>query len=379
MRAALSTLGAKIRGAYLWLEDKPTVIIIAAAGTTVGAIFVLASAAGWTRVIRLTEANHPWPWLVVCFVGEVIAYAGYMLTIRDMARVDDGSEMSLSVSAQTVVAGFGVFAATRSSGGFAVDNWAFRKAGATESEAAARAVGLGLLEYVVLSIGALVASVAVFFRLDGHAGNSTTLPSLLILPCLAFGIFVTSPKRARRLSRPRGGFLRRWFAALVAGGVTVRRLLLSPREHGAGVAGNAVYWAGDILCLWAALQIVDVQLPVAMLVLAYSGGYVLTRRALPAGGAGVVEIALTFAIVWTGAPFARTLVAVVIYRLFNFWLPILPALVVDAIDQAAPTTVPTSRARLLARAEAGARVFVLSPSVVHATPGPGWRPAGRRS
>jgi uncharacterized membrane protein YbhN (UPF0104 family) len=28
-----------------------------------------------------------------------------------------------------------------------------------------------------------------------------------------------------------------------------------------------------------------------------------------------------------GAPFARTLVAVVIYRLFNFWLPILPALV----------------------------------------------------
>jgi uncharacterized membrane protein YbhN (UPF0104 family) len=90
-----------------------------------------------------------------------------------------------------------------------------------------------------------------------------------------------------------------------------------------GVAGNAIYWVGDILCIWAALQIVDVRLSVSSLVLAYSGGYVLTRRALPAGGAGVVEVALTFAIYWMGAPFARPLVAVVIYRLFNFFLPAL--------------------------------------------------------
>ena len=327
MRNVVSALGAHIRGAYLWLEDKPTVIVIAAAGTTVGAVFVLASAAGWTRVMRLTEARHPWSWLIVCLVGELIAYCGYVLTIRDMARVDDCSEMSLSASAHSVVAGFGVFAATRSSGGFAVDYWAFQKAGATEPEAAARAVGLGLLEYVVLSAAALLASFALFFRLDGRAGDSTTLPSLVLLPCLALGFFLTSPKRARRLSRPRGGYLRRWFAAMVAGGVTVRRLLLSPREHGLGVAGNAIYWAGDILCLWAALQIVDVHISAASLVIAYSGGYVLTRRALPAGGAGVVEVALTLAIFWMGPPFARTLVAVVIYRLFNFWLPILPALV----------------------------------------------------
>jgi uncharacterized membrane protein YbhN (UPF0104 family) len=310
------------------------VIIIAAAGTTVGVVFVLASSAGWARVTRLSEAHHAWAWLGVCLAGELVAYAGYMLTVRDMARVDECSEMSLALSAQTVVAGFGVFAATRSSGGFAVDYWAFQKAGATEREAAARAVGLGLLEYVVLSLGALLASAALFFRLDGHASNSTTLPSLLIVPCLVLGLYLTSPKRAKRLSRRRGGYVRRWFAALVAGGMTVRGLLFSPREHGAGVLGNVAYWAGDILCLWAALQVVDVRVSVAVLVLAYSGGYVLTRRSLPAGGAGVVEVALTFALVWMGLPFARTLVAVVIYRLFNFWLPILPALLLmPAIKQ----------------------------------------------
>ena len=38
------------------------------------------------------------------------------------------------------------------------------------------------------------------------------------------------------------------------------------------------------------------------------------------------EGALTLALGWTGLPWARSLVAVVIYRLFNFWLPIVPAL-----------------------------------------------------
>jgi uncharacterized membrane protein YbhN (UPF0104 family) len=64
------------------------------------------------------------------------------------------------------------------------------------------------------------------------------------------------------------------------------------------------------------------------LILAYATGYVLTRRSLPLGGAGIVEVALTFALHWVGVPLGRALVGVVIYRLFNLWLPILPALAV---------------------------------------------------
>jgi uncharacterized membrane protein YbhN (UPF0104 family) len=312
--------------AYVWLEGKPLVIVIAAAAATSGAVFVLGSSAGWIHVLRFAEAPHAWTWLAVCFGAELLAYGGYVLTVRDMVRVDGCAEMSLAESAQVVIAGFGVFPATRSSGGFAVDFWAFQRAGATRREAAARAAGLGLLEYVVLSIGALVASVALFFRLDGHLGKGTTLPSLAIVPCLIVGFYLTSPKRAKRLSRPQGGSLRRWFGGFVGAATTVRSLFLRPREHGLGVLGNVAYWTGDILCLWAALQILNLEPTVSALVLAYSGGYLLTRRALPAGGAGVVEVALTFALVWVGLPFAKTFIAVVIYRLFNFWLPILPAL-----------------------------------------------------
>ena len=79
----------------------------------------------------------------------MLAYAGYVLTVRDMARVDGGAEMSVRLSAEAVVGGFGVFAATRASGGFAVDYWAFRRTGADRREAIARVLGLGFLEYAI--------------------------------------------------------------------------------------------------------------------------------------------------------------------------------------------------------------------------------------
>lgn len=118
------------RSGFLWLEEKPLAVVLVAAGATIATAVVLGSYAGWPRLLRLVHARHSWAWLAVCLFGELVAYLGYVLTIRDMARVDGGPEMNLAASTTTVVAGFGVFAATRSSGGFAVDYWAFRRAGA---------------------------------------------------------------------------------------------------------------------------------------------------------------------------------------------------------------------------------------------------------
>src|SRR2546429_375013 len=126
------------------------------------------------------------------------------------------------------------------------------------------------------------------------------------------------------------GRLGQWFAHFAAGLSILRSLLVAPpREHGLGFLGTALYWAGDIACLWGALAFFgNPPLSVPALIVGYSTGYVLTRRSLPAGGAGVVEIALTFALHWVGLPFGRALLGVVVYRLFNLWLPIVPALAV---------------------------------------------------
>jgi uncharacterized membrane protein YbhN (UPF0104 family) len=313
-----------------WLEEKPLAVIVAAAGATVGVTIVLVSSAGWPRVLQLVYGRHAWAWLAVCLAGEGVAYLGYVLTIRDMARVDKGPEMDIYVSTTTVVAGFGVFAATRSSGGFAVDYWAFRRAGAGRRDAVSRVLGLGLLEYAALGTVALFASTALFFRLDGHVSDAATLPSLVIVPGFLLAFWLTSPQRAARLSRipRRSGRLRTGFANTIAGARKARTLIASPREHGLAVVGISGYWAGDILCLWAALQLVGGKhVALSALVLGYASGYVLTRRSLPAGGAGLVEVALTFALVGMGVHFVPALIGVIVYRLFNFWLPIVPALI----------------------------------------------------
>jgi len=120
--------------------------------------------------------------------------------------------------------------------------------------------------------------------------------------------------------------MRESLAHAVAGLVTLRALCRRPVQHLPGLLGVAFYWLGDIVCLWAALRTFSVHVPWPALVLAYATGYVASRRSLPAGGAGIVDVLMTFALVWVGLPLAPALAGVVVYRLFNFWLPIVPAL-----------------------------------------------------
>lgn len=300
-----------------------------------GAVALLADLAGAERLDRAARHLHP-GWLGLCLGGELLAYAGYVLAVRDTARVDRGPTLSFGQSLQAVIGGFGVFAATRTSGGFAVDYWALRSAGETRDGAVARVLALGALEYAILGPAALCSAVALLVD-DQGVSLGLTLPWLAVIPGAAVAVWLSAPKRARRYADPgSGGRLRRVFAHVVAGLSILRTMFLAPpREHGLGLAGTAAYWAGDIACLWGALEFFgNPRLSIPALILAYATGYVLTRRSLPAGGAGVVEIALTFALHWFGLPFVRALLGVVVYRLFNLWLPIVPALaVLPAVDE----------------------------------------------
>jgi len=107
----------------------------------------------------------------------------------------------------------------------------------------------------------------------------------------------------------------------------ILRMAARPSQHGLAFVGIALYWLGDIACLWAALHVVFADTPpVALLVLGYATGYALTRRSLPLGGAGVVETLLPLSLGWVGIALAPAVLAVAGYRVINLWLPMLPAL-----------------------------------------------------
>jgi uncharacterized membrane protein YbhN (UPF0104 family) len=190
-------------------------------------------------------------------------------------------------------------------------------------------LGLNALEYAVLAPAALAAALTPLVSEDTHVPLSMTVPWLLVVPGAAAALWATAPsRRARLAAREHEGRLRRALAHGVAGVLILRRLLGRPHEHGAGLAGAILYWTGDILCLWAGLRAFHVGVTVAALILAYATGYALTRRSIPAGGPGAVEVFLTFALVWVGVPLAPALLGVLAYRLFNFWLALLPAFAV---------------------------------------------------
>ena len=308
------------------LERRNFLILLVAGVLALAAAMGLADMAGYKALFDAVQDIVP-TWFAVCFGGQVVAYLGYVLAVRDIARVDGGPMLSLRLSMQSVVAGFGVFAATHAAGGFSVDYWTFRRSGLRRQDALARVLALGALEYAVLAPAALICAVVLLFGTGGHVQHAMTYPWLAVIPGFLAALWVSSPKRAARLSDPGdGGRVRHGFAHAVAGISKLRCLLVAPRSHGLGVVGVSLYWLGDIACLWAALKIYNAEISTPALILAYATGYVATRRSLPWGGAGLVEVMMTFALVWVGVPLAPALLGVVTYRAFNFWLPVIPAL-----------------------------------------------------
>jgi len=282
-------------------------------------LFALSEAAGFERVWDRLQHVNP-IWFVVAFAAEVVAYVGYVLGYREVARVDEGPQMAHGRAAAAVAAGFGPFV---TGGGFAIDLHAFKLEGVTDREARVRVLGLGALEYATLAPAACIASIQLLAAGARTPTIGLTLPWAVAVP---LG-FVAALYAMGHRHRFRGkGHLKDGLAQALES-IYVLKCLFA-RRHLAGPLGAGVYWFGEIVCLWACLHAFGHGAPnVELLLLGYATGYALTRRTLPLGGAGAVEALLPFALFWTGVPLAAAVLAVFTYRVFNFWLPVVPAVV----------------------------------------------------
>lgn len=295
-------------------------LLLAFAGAlSLGASFGVAWAAGFGAVFERLRDIQLW-WFAAAFGAEVVAYLGYMLAYREVARVEGGPQLELPRIAALVSAGFGVFIAR---GGFAADFAALQEAGCKPREARARVFGLGALEYAILGPAAAI-SAAVLLEHGVHTpGPGFTWPWAVAVPVGFVAAFAAL--EARDWFNRKGGWRGAVGQALDAVYV-LRQLLFAPRDHGAAaLIGIAGYWTADIFCLWASLQAFHVSLSVPALIVGYATGYALTRRTLPLAGAGAVEALLPFALGWSGVALAAALLAVLGYRVFNLWLPLVPA------------------------------------------------------
>jgi undecaprenyl-diphosphatase len=307
-------------------------------------------------------------WLPVCAVGQLLAYLGYILAYHAVARASGGPRFGWAATARIVIFGAGASVLSASVGGLAVDFWALRRTGTPRHVAVRRVLAVGTIEWTVLSVYALIAAIVVL-----AAGPRSALPMALawlcaVPTCVAAAAWFTSPVRVERytnrLLRPatsrgggsdapaRGGLtrlldkLRAGGGDAIAGVILVRHLLSHPVRYLGGAIGYPIYWGGDILTLFAAVHAFGVSVGVVPLILAYASAIVVSALPLPAGGAGGVEVIESLALHAVGVPLAPALLAVFLYRIITFWLPVIPSLlVIPAIRRLHDTlrTVPHTR------------------------------------
>lgn len=305
------------------LERDPAqhlLLVLIGAGLALGAMVGISWAAGFTQV--LDELRHVDPiWLPVAFGMEVAAYFGYVVAYRELARLEGGPQLGLARAGAIVATGFGAFVIR---GGFVVDRHALEDAGLDPRQARVRVLGLGALEYAILAPGAALAAVIILARGSTHPSLGFTLPWAIAVPLGFMAAFAALGLRHR--VRDESG----WRAAVrhVLEAVNMlRQLAAQGATHGGAFVGTTLYWVADVGCLWASLRAFHESPDLAGLVIGYATGYALTRRTLPLGGAGSVEALVSFALAWTGIPLAKAVLGVCAYRIFNLWLPLLPAAV----------------------------------------------------
>ena len=298
-----------------WLEERPLALSCLALLIAAVASLAMARVVGFNAVGGAIGHTHP-GWVALLIGARLAAYAGYAAAHRATLSRQRGPQIPADRTLDVVAFGAG---ATSLGGGFATDRRAMRGAGASPRQATVRVLGLGALEWATLAPAAWISALTL---LGSHPAVS--LPWALGVPlgCASAVLVVWwfPPRRGAR------GPVRRAYGMIVEVLERLHEQLAHPLRNRVAWLGMALYWAAEIVSLWAALRLFGIHCSAAVVILGYATGHVLTPRSVPLAGVGVTEVLLTLALVSLGLPLARTLVAVLVYRAALLTLSIPPAL-----------------------------------------------------
>jgi uncharacterized membrane protein YbhN (UPF0104 family) len=306
-----------------YFREQPWVATTFAATIAGVAVIAIAHVTGADAIGRAFNDVDP-GWIAVVAAAALLTYPAYMLAYRTVAAIHGHAPLSLPIVSRIVVAGFGPFAL---GGGFAVDKRMLEAIHADERGASVQVMALGTLEWAVLAPTACLTAIVLL------AQGADIMPSLLwpwalaVPPSLVLAVWASGPRRTAWIAR-KGGRRLDLLVQMLEGIDGVRCMVTDDplRKLGAWV-GITVYWAADMFALWASLRTFGIHLGLGKLIIAYSTGYAATRRSLPLGGAGATEVLMTYALYWVREPLAPALAAVLLYRVFNFLLISIPAVV----------------------------------------------------
>ena len=298
--------------------------------------FVLPKLLGLQETWNRLQEGNLW-WLALAAVLTILSFAAYVWLFRAVfveanSRIGWGESYEITMAS---LAATRVFAAG-GAGGVALTAWALRRSGMGPRTVAARIIAFLVLLYGVymatLVIDGLGLYVGVF---PGRAPFAITVVPA-IFGAGVIGVFLAMAFIPRDLER----LVARWTTAEHRGGRIARRLAAFPTTAATGVRtalglvrkndpallGTVAWWALNIAMLWACFHAFGTPPPQAVIVMAYFVGMLGNLLPVP-GGVGGVDGGMIGAFTAFGVGVELSVVSVLAYRAFAFWLPTLPGAV----------------------------------------------------
>ncbi len=304
-----------------------------------GVWLLIGQAASFSRLLHAINRADPW-WLTGAVLAAMAAYLGYALLYQALAGVGDGPRPRMGLTLRLTAAVFGASVLATAAGRLGSEYWSLRRMQERPPQAWSRVLAINTGEWALLAALAFAGALALLLGAGGRAPLAVELAWLIALPvCLIPALYLTSAS-CRRLAEDRGTRIRRTFAAALRGIVLLRALVTRPSALSRGLPGGLLYWAAELLTVWAALRAFGVSLGFPALVVGYATGYVSTTLPLPAGGAGGVDAASTYALTLVGVPLGPALLATLVQRLCTYWLPLLIAVLASPSLRRLRTELP---------------------------------------
>lgn len=301
--------------------------------------FVLPKLLGLRRTWSRIDGGDPW-WLAVAALLEILSFASYMALFRavftrESARVSHAERIRWRESYQITMASLAatrLFAAA-GAGGIALTAWALRRSGLGRRSVAARMLAFLSLLYGVYMAALAIDGVGLYLGVfPGSAPFAiTVVPAIFgaVVIAVFLAVALLAPGLAV-LVAPRSsidhwvGRVTRWLAALsTTAAVGVRAAIDLLRSRDPALLGAVGWWAFDIAVLWACFHAFGSAPPEGVIVMAYFVGMLANTLPLP-GGIGGVDGGMIGAFSAFGVSVDASVVAVLAYRAFAFWLPTLP-------------------------------------------------------
>jgi uncharacterized protein (TIRG00374 family) len=325
------------------LDERPALQVTTRNLVALGGFLLASLAALYFLLPQLAGLDDTWnrindgrpEWTVAALLLTFGMFGGYVAMFRGVF-VRGGPRIGWRESYQITMAGLAasrLFAAG-GAGGLVLTAWALRRSGMRRRTVADKTIAFLVLTYLPYAVAVVVCGFGLHWGLfrGEDPFTLTFVPAVVgvVLLAIAFAIAFIPTDLQRRM-RPVGkGRLARLTQQLAqapaATSAGVRDALEHLRSRDPALLGAVLFWAFQIAVLWAAFHAFGNAPPVAVLTQAFFVGMLGNLLPMP-GGVGGVEGGMIGSFAAFGVDSGLAVVAVLVYRAFTFWLPLVPGVI----------------------------------------------------